>query len=113
MSVRNKKTETFNRRREGLGAVSHCAPWHVAGEWIKADGMIFNGIDGGSVSNRGRVVLGFNILPNGEADGWYLDGGYRLFDKFRSCVLATTASTEVRTIKKTERRFEILTLGIT
>jgi len=111
-----QKTETFDRRRYGLGAVFRRGPWRVAGEWVRAEGMIPNGTDGGavpgSVSNNGKVISGFNVLPNDEADGWYLDGGYRLFTRWelRARYDRLNRGTDR---KQTERRFETMTLGLT
>ena len=55
----------------------------LAGDWVKAEGMIFDGADGGAVpgtiSNNGKLVASYNVLPDNEADGWYVDGGYTLF----------------------------------
>ncbi|WP_089726545.1 porin [Candidatus Thiosymbion oneisti] len=111
-----QKTETFDRKRYGLGTVFRRGPWRVAGEWVKADGMIFNGTDGGAVpgsaGNQGNVIAGFNVLPDNEADGWYLDGGYRLFDKWELRARYDRLNRGTNK-KETERRFETFTLGIT
>jgi len=58
------------------------------------------------------VISGFNVLPEGEADGWYLDGGYRLFDgwELRARYDRLNRGTNG---KETERRFETITLGVT
>jgi len=104
-----QKTETFDRKRYGLGTVFRRGPWHVAGEWVKADGMIFNGTDGGavpgSVGNQGNVIAGFNVLPDDDADGWYLDGGYRLFDKWELRARYDRLNRGTNE-KEVERRFE-------
>ncbi|MEA3277618.1 MAG: porin [Pseudomonadota bacterium] len=108
--------ESFDRTRYGLGATFRRGPWRARGEWIKADGMIFNGTDAvavpGSVSNNGRLVASYNVLPDNEADGWYLDGGYTLFDKWelRARYDRLNRGTDS---SATERRFETLTLGMT
>jgi len=108
--------ESFDRERYGLGATFRRGAWRASAEWIKADGMIFNGTDGvavpGSISNNGKWVAGFNVLPDDEADGWYLDAGYRLFDKWelRARYDRLNRGTDD---KETERRFETLTVGVT
>ncbi len=111
-----QKTETFDRRRYGLGATFRRGPWRIAGEWVKADGMIFNGTDGGAVpgstSNSGKEISGFNVLPDDEADGWYLDGGYRLFGDWELRARYDRLNRGTNE-KGTERRFETFTLGIT
>jgi hypothetical protein len=106
----------FDRTRYGVGATFRKGPWRAAGEWIKGDGMIFNGTDGvavpGSISNNGRLVASYNVLPENEADGWYLDAGYTLFEKWelRARYDRLNRGTDSR---ETERRFETLTLGTT
>ncbi|HSO84553.1 porin [Thiocapsa sp.] len=112
-----KQTEQdFDRERYGLGATFRRGPWRAAAEWIKADGMIFNGTDGiavpGAVSNNGKMVASYEVLPEEEADGWYLDGGYTLFGKLE---LRTRFDRLNRATGNalTERRFDTLTLGLT
>ncbi len=111
-----QKTATFDRRRYGLGTTFRRGPWRVAGEWVKAHGMIFNGTDGGAVpgstSNSGKEISGFNVLPDDEADGWYLDGGYRLFGDWELRARYDRLNRGTNE-KGTERRFETFTLGIT
>ena len=108
--------ETFGRNRCGLGATFRKGAWRAAGEWIKADGMIFNGTDGaavpGALSNGGKIIASYNVLPEDKADRWYLDGGYTLFDKWeiRARYDRLNRGTDER---DTERRFETFTLGLT
>jgi hypothetical protein len=112
----SQEKESFDRKRYGLGATFRRGPWRAAGEWIKGDGMIFNGTDQvavpGSVSNDGKKIASFNVLPDNEADGWYLDGGYTLFDKWelRARYDRLNRGTDSSV---TERRFQTLTLGAT
>ncbi len=72
----------YDRTRWGLGTTFRKAKYRAGAEYIKADGMIFNGSDGGAVpgtlNNAGTAVSSWNILPNDEADGWYVDAGYKL-----------------------------------
>jgi len=111
-----QREQTFDRERYGLGATLRRGPWRAVAEWIKADGMIFNGTDGvavpGAVSNNGKLVASYEVLPEEEADGWYLDGGYTLFEKLE---LRTRFDRLNRgTVSaQTERRFDTLTLGLT
>lgn len=108
--------QTFDRTRWGLGTTFRRGPWRAAAEWIKGDGMIFNGTDAvavpGAISNNGMRVASYNVLPENEADGWYLDAGYTLFDKWelraRWDRLNRGTDSDI-----TERRFETLTLGTT
>ena len=111
-----QRTRTFGRRRYGLGATFRRSPWRVAGEWVGADGMIPGGTDGaavpGAVSNNGGMIAGHNVLPDNKADGWYLDGGYTLFDRWE--LRARYDRLDRRTDgQQTERRFETFTLGLT
>jgi hypothetical protein len=113
---KSQDEEYFDRRRYGLGATLRHGPWRAAGEWIKADGMVMNGTDGvavpGSVSNNGKIISSFNVLPDNEADGWYLDAGYTLFGKWeiRARYDRLNRGTDS---SETERRFETVTLGTT
>jgi len=108
--------ETFDRERYGLGATFRRGPWRGAAEWIKARGMIFNGTDGvavpGELSNNGRLVASYNLLPEDEADGWYLDGGYTLFDKLELRARFDRLNRGTDSALN-ERRFDTLTLGLT
>lgn len=70
----------FDRDRWGLGATLRTGAWRFAAEYIGADGMIYNGTDGGAVpgarNNANTQTASFNIVPNGEAEGYYLHLGY-------------------------------------
>lgn len=90
----NGEEEDFDRTRWGLGLTFRKDPWRFAAEYYAADGMIFNGTDGGAVAGTevvtagadgllgtaddGSRVAGFNVLPENEAHGYYLDVGYKL-----------------------------------
>ena len=74
--------QEFDRSRSGVGLTLRKAGWSLAREWIKAKGMIYHGPDGGTIPGRisddGTLVAGYNVLPESDADGWYLDVGYRV-----------------------------------
>ena len=74
--------QEFDRTRWGFGTTYLKGKWRGAAEFIKADGMIFNGTDGaalpGAMNNAGTARASFNVLPEDQADGWYLDVGYRV-----------------------------------
>ncbi len=111
-----QRGEIFARRRYGLGATFRRGPWRAAAEWVEADGMIPNGIVGlavpGAVSNNGRLIAGLSVLTEDAADGWYLDAGYTLFDKWelRTRYDRLNRGTDTR---EDERRFETFILGLT
>lgn len=104
----------FDRTRYGVGATLRLGKWRASSEYIKADGMIFTGADGGavpgSVSNDGTRVASFNIAPEEEADGYFFDVGYRILPKleldFRYDRLNRATEDE-----SAERRFDTFTLG--
>jgi phosphate-selective porin len=108
--------ETFDRERFGLGATFRQGALRAVAEWVKADGMIFNGTDGlavpGSISNNGKLIASYNIPPEEKADGWYVDGGYTLFSdwELRARYDRLNRGTEDPV---NERQFETLTLGLT
>ncbi len=108
--------QSFDRTRYGLGATFRRGPWRAGGEWIKGDGMIFNGTNAaavpGSISNNGKLVASYNVLPDSEADGWYLDSGYTLFDQWELRARYDLLNRGTNSAE-TERRFDTLTLGVT
>ena len=114
--------ETFDRTRYGVAATFRRGPWRAAGEWIKADGMIFNGTDAAAVPGTISAnpvpppppgsTASFNVLPDEEADGWYLDAGYTLFEKLELHARYDRLNRGT-TDAVNERRFETLTLGAT
>ncbi|MCW9012186.1 MAG: OprO/OprP family phosphate-selective porin [Gammaproteobacteria bacterium] len=66
--------QEFDRDRSGAGVKYLKRPWRVSAEYMTGEGMIFVGpdkptfdINGGGAGADGS---------NGEASGWYLEGGY-------------------------------------
>jgi len=106
--------KTFDRDRWGIGTTYRKGKWRGKAEYIKADGMIFAGTDGGAVpgsfSNDGSRIASFNVLPEEEADGWYVDVGYRVLPDLELDVRydILNRATESDT---NERQFETWTLG--
>ncbi|MFZ5758801.1 MAG: porin [Thermodesulfobacteriota bacterium] len=105
--------QDFDRCRYGAGTTFRRGDYRVTAEVIKADGMIFNSMDlggvPGAVGSNG-FISSYNVLPNEEAFGWYVDLGYQLrpgwwldlrYDRL-------DRGTE---ISANERRFTTLTLG--
>lgn len=74
----------YDRDRRGVGMTYSKGKYRFGAEYMKADGMIFNGTDGGAIpGSKGTkgtktVTASFNITPEGEADGYYLHLGYRV-----------------------------------
>ncbi|MCF1183748.1 OprO/OprP family phosphate-selective porin [Marichromatium gracile] len=70
------------RTRAGAGVIHQAARWRLSGESLVGRGMILAGSDGGAVpgswNNAATRIAGRNLLPEGEAEGWYLEGGWRL-----------------------------------
>jgi predicted porin len=108
------ETRDFNRTRWGLGTTLRKGKYRAAAEYIKADGMIFNGTDAGAVpgafSNNGLTVASNNMEPQEKADGWYLDFGYRIHPKWELDVRYDTLNRATETPAK-ERKFDTWTLG--
>ena len=119
--------EEYDRKRWGIGTTYRKGKIRASAEYNKAKGMIFNGTTGGAIpgsiatsapaSNAG-VISQFNILPDEEAEGWYVDFGYKVlpnvelaarFDRY------DRATEDDRNLKakgrSDERRFDTWTLG--
>ena len=105
---------SYDRTRDGLGFTFRKDKWRAAAEYIMADGMIFNGTDGGalagSVSNDGTKTASFNILPEDKANGYYVHFGYAVLPQLeldiRYDVLNRGTETDAG-----ERQFTTTTLG--
>jgi hypothetical protein len=106
--------QEFDRKRYGVGATYNKGKLRVSGEYIKAEGMIFNGSDGGAVpgtlNNAGTQVASLNILTDDEADGYYLDAGYKVTPKLELDIRYDELNRGTKT-SKAERKFNTLTLG--
>ncbi|MBI5039704.1 MAG: porin [Gammaproteobacteria bacterium] len=104
----------FDRTRWGLGTTLRKDRYRAAAEYIRADGMIFNGTDGGAVpgtlNNAGTAVASWNVLPDDEADGWYIDAGYMVLPKLELDLRYDTLNRATRTAAE-ERSFTTWTLG--
>lgn len=106
--------EDFERERWGFGTTLRKGKWRGAAEYFKADGMIFNGTDGGAVpGNVGAngVTASFNMAPKGRADGWYVDLGYRVIPRLELDVRYDYLD-RLKNDDAQEREFDNLTLGL-
>jgi len=105
----------YDRKRSGFGATFRKGKQRAAFEYIKADGMIFNGTDAGAVpgatSNNGNGVASFNVATTGEADGYYVHYGYAFNNKWE---IDTRYDVYNRLTNSStgERKFTTLTLGV-
>lgn len=104
----------FDRTRWGLGTTLRKGKYRAGAEYIKADGMIFNGSDAGAVpgtlNNAGTAVSSWNILPDDEADGWYVDGGYKVLPNLELDLRYDTLNRATKTAAD-ERKFTTWTAG--
>jgi len=109
------EARSYDRDRWGLGTTFRKGKYRAAAEYIYADGMIFNGTDGGAVpgsrNNADNATASFNIKPNGEAYGYYVDLGYRVHPKWE-LDLRYDYLDRVKNDDADEREFTTWTLGV-
>ena len=113
LTVVGEGEQTFDRERSGFGSTFRQGPWRAAAEYITADGMIFNGTSGGAVrgsQNGSGTTASFNMVPEGEATGWYVDGGYRLIPALE-LDLRYDVLNRLSDDRTGERQFSTLTAG--
>ncbi len=107
-------TGEFHRERYGIGSTVRYQKFRTAFEYVWADGMIFNGTDGGAVpgaiANNGAQVASFNLLPDEKAAGWYVDCGYLVWPRLEFDVRFDIVNRGTES-NRNERLFETLTLG--
>ncbi|HEX9627071.1 MAG TPA: hypothetical protein VGA00_09055 [Acidiferrobacterales bacterium] len=105
----------FDRTRAGAGLTFRKGILRAAAEYVKADGMIFDGTDGGAVpgalSNAGTHYATFNIAPVDKADGYYIDLGVQAIrDRLELDLRYDTLNRRTDTAAA-ERQFTTVTLG--
>ncbi len=106
---------TYDRTRSGLGLTYRKGKHRAAFEYITADGMIFNGSDGGAVpgsrNNANSATASWNVATTGKADGFYIHYGYAptpswefdiRYDTYDRLTNSTTG----------ERKFDTVTFGV-
>jgi len=79
------RKEEFSRRRYGVGMAYRNKPWRFYTEYMDGKGMLLTGTDGGALpgaSDSNGNIASFNISVDGEANGWYIDTGYHVFNNF-------------------------------
>jgi hypothetical protein len=106
--------QDFDRKRWGLGTTYRKGKWRAAAEYVDADGMVLNGTDGGAVpgslNNAETQVASFNVSPDGKANGYYLDLGYKVLPKLE-LDLRYDYLDRVKNIAADEREFTNWTIG--
>jgi phosphate-selective porin len=106
--------QDFDRKRWGFGTTFRKGPIRAAAEYIDADGMIFNGTDGGAVpgsrNNADTATASFNVAPDGKANGYYVDLGYKVLPKLE-LDLRYDYLDRVKNIDAQEREFNTWTVG--
>lgn len=106
--------DDFDRTRWGVSTAFRRGKYRAGAEYIKAEGVIPIGTDGGAVAgtlnNAGTAVASNNVLPNDEADGWYVDFGYLLVPKVELDLRYDTLDRATQS-SADERIFNTWTLG--
>jgi hypothetical protein len=106
--------QDFDRKRWGFGTTFRKGRMRAAAEYIDADGMIFNGTDGGAVpgsrNNADTVTASFNVSPDGKANGYYVDLGYKVLPQLE-LDLRYDYLDRVKNIDAQEREFNTWTVG--
>lgn len=105
--------QDFNRDRWGIGTTFRKGKWRAAAEYIKADGLIRNGSDGGAVpgtTNGGGTTASLNFETDAEADGWYVHAGYAVTPKVELDIRYDFLD-RISNDNAKQREFETLTLG--
>jgi len=104
----------YDRDRSGLGFTYLKDKYRAAAEYITADGMIFNGSDLGAIpgatNNAGDNTADINILTNDEADGYYVDFGYKIKPNLELDIRYDVLNRATEVAAR-ERTFDTLTLG--
>ena len=105
----------YDRKRVGFGTTFRKGKHRAAFEYIKADGMIFNGTDGGAVAgaqnNAGTAYATYNVATDGEANGWYLHYGFAPTAKWEFDVRYDVLN-RLTNDANAERKFSTATLGV-
>jgi len=105
---------SFDRNRYGLGVTFRKSRWRASAEYLIADGMILNGTDGGArvgaLNNAGTTRASFNMLPEDEANGYYLHFGAEVINRLELDIRYDVLNRGTETASE-ERKFETITLG--
>lgn len=111
--VRTIGNEDYVRHRSGVGVFLSSKKWRFGAEWIYGRGLIFGGTDGGavpgSVNGSGRIAS-YNLFPEEEAKGGYVDIGYRIVSPLQFNVRYDLYRRGIQSVNN-YRLFETWTLG--
>lgn len=105
----------YDRNLLGIGGTYFDGKYRFWAEYIKVDGMIFNGSTAGavpgSINNAGNVVAQFKTEPEGEGDGGYLDFGYRIKQNIELDLRYDWYNRVTNLTSADEFQFKTITLG--
>ncbi len=106
---------TYDRSRYGLGTTFRKKQYRFFAEYMLADGMIFDGTDGGAIpgarNNADTATASFNMAPVDKADGWYVDFGYSILPVWSVELRYDVLNRRTDSAAGNERKFETITLG--
>ena len=106
----------YDRDLTGVGTTFLKDKYRFWAEYIKADGMIFDGSTGGAVpgavNNAGTEVSQFKLSTTGESDGYYLDFGYKVTPNIELDVRYDIYNRVTNLAAAAERTYETTTLGV-
>jgi len=108
--------QEYDRNLTGVGTTYLKNKHRFWAEFIKFDGMIFNGTTGGAVpgavNNTGARGFQFQLATAGEADGYYVDYGYRITPKVELDIRYDIYNRVTNQAAADERTYETTTLGM-
>lgn len=110
----------YDRNLTGVGTTYLKDKHRFWAEFIKFDGMIYNGSTGGAVpgaisnptSPTPDLVSQFALATEGEADGYYLDYGYKVTPKVELDIRYDIYNRVTNQAAADERTYETTTLGM-
>ena len=106
----------YDRKLAGIGTTILTDKHRFWAEYSEFDGMIFNGSTGGAVpgavNNAGTQVSQFLLSPKGEADGYYIDYGYKVTPKVELDIRYDVYNRVTNLAAAAERKYVTTTLGV-
>jgi len=109
--------EKHDRNLSGIGFIYQKNKFRFWAEYMKADGMIFNGSTNGAVpgavsSNGTGQVSQFLMSTTGESDGGYIDFGYKITPKIELDVRYDWYNRVTNLAAAAQRDYVTTTLGL-